>query len=216
MGPPGKRRCPGSPERAAPRGPQGGFTLLELLISMALLLVLAVVVGGAFRLGFRSIDAGEGRLDALERCRASVGILTAQLQSALPLSFEEDGTRKSCFKGDDKTLRFATSCSLWGENRGAVVVSYRLEPGAGGRWVLYAAERGMDRETVQEAMLFDDLKEWTISYFGREAAEERGRWKTEWTDESRLPDRVQIAFTRDRQEGRLCIPLYARTVTNPA
>lgn len=193
----------------------GGFTLLELLISMTLLLLIVVILGGAFRLGFRSLDAGEKRIEALERFRTSVGIITAQLQSAVPLTYDEDGTKKSYFKGNAETLRFASGYSIWGENQGTVIVSYRLESGDDGRWALYAAERGIGMEEIREVKLFDKVKHFSFSYFGKDVAEEEGRWRTEWTDDTTAPEQVKITFQRDQREEKLLVSLYARIVTQP-
>lgn len=193
----------------------GGFTLLELLISMTLLLLIVVILGGAFRLGFRSLDAGEKRIEAIERFRTSVGIITAQLQSAVPLTYDEDGTKKSYFKGKAETLQFASGYSIWGENKGTVIVSYRLESGDDGRWALFAAERGIGIEEIQEVKLFDKVKHFSFSYFGKDVAEEKGRWKTEWTDDTTTPEQVQITFERDQREEKLLVSLYARIVTQP-
>ena len=107
---------------------QKGFTLLELLISMTLFLFVVVILGGALRLGFRSISAGEKKIDVLERFRSSFGIITNQLQSAVPLTYDEDGAKKYYLKGDAANLQFATSQSIWGREKGCVIVSYRLEP----------------------------------------------------------------------------------------
>ena len=192
------------------RKQQRGFTLLELLISITLLTLIVVILGGAMRIGFRAIDAGEKRMDALERFRTSFGILTAQLQSAAPLTYEEDGEKRHYLKGDGKSLQFATNRSIWGEDRGCVIVSYRLEAGEGGRLALYASERPVGMEGAQEVRLFDDLKSLTFAYFAREAAEEKGEWTEEWSDDTRYPEQVQVRFARGGGETKILVPLYAR------
>jgi general secretion pathway protein J len=189
--------------------------LLELLISMTLLLMIVVILGGAFRLSFRSLGAGEKRIEALERFRTSLGIITAQLQSSIPLTYNEDGTKKSYFKGTAETLRFASGYSIWGENQGTVIVSYRREPGDGGRWALYAAEKGVSIEDIQEVKLLDNLKGVSFSYFGKEVAEEDGRWRTEWTNDTTAPEQVQITYQRDQKEEKVLVPLFARIVIQP-
>ena len=206
-------------ERRRFRQPAAGFTLLELLVSMTLLLLVVVILGGAYRLGFRSLDAGERRIEAHERFRTSVAILTAQLQSAVPLTYDEDGTKKSYFKGDAETLRFASGHSIWGENPETVIVSYRLELGGEGRWTLHAEEQGIGmeeiREEIRKAALLDRMSQISFAYFGKDVAEENGRWKTEWTDDTSIPEQVRITFRRDRQEETILVPLYARNVVKP-
>ena len=187
-----------------------GFTLLEMLISIGLLALITVILGGAMRIGFRAIDAGEQRMEALERFRNSFGILTAQLQSAVPLTYEEEGEKRYYLKGDGKSLRFATNRSIWGEDRGCVVVSYRLEAADRGRLALHASERPAGMEETQDVRLFDDLKSLSFSYFAREAAEEKGEWTEEWSDDSRYPEQVKVRFDRGGGETEMIAPLYAR------
>ena len=186
---------------------------------MTLLLLVVVILGGAYRLGFRSLDAGERRIEAHERFRTSVAILTAQLQSAVPLTYDEDGTKKSYFKGNAETLRFASGHSIWGENPETVIVSYRLELGGEGRSALHAEEQGIGmeeiREEIRKAALFDRMSQISFAYYGKGVAEEKGDWKTEWTDDTSIPEQVRITFRRDRQEETILVPLYARNVVKP-
>lgn len=203
------RRVRGNMRGRAAAG--SGFTLLELLISMTLFLLVIVIVGGALRLGFRSIAAGERKIDTLERFRSSYGIVMTQLQSSTPLTYDdEDGAKKYYLKGDATHLQFASNQSIWGGDKGCVIVSYRLESGDENRSILYASERSLDREEVQEVKLFDDLKTLSFSYFGRDATEEEGKWTEEWSDNTKYPEQIKVILSRDSGEGKLLIPLYAR------
>ncbi|MEW6332824.1 MAG: prepilin-type N-terminal cleavage/methylation domain-containing protein [Thermodesulfobacteriota bacterium] len=195
--------------RQAPR--ENGFTLLELLISMTLFLLVIVILGGALRLGFRSISAAERKMDVLERYRTSRSIVMAQLQSSAPLTYDDqDGARKLYLKGDAANLQFATNQSIWGGERGCVIVSYRLETGSDGTLILYASERSAGREEVQETRLFDDLKTLSFSYFGREVTDEEGKWSDEWSDNTRYPEQIKVSLSRDGGAGELRVPLSAR------
>jgi prepilin-type N-terminal cleavage/methylation domain-containing protein len=188
-----------------------GFTLLELLISMTLFLLVVVILGGALRLGFRSIGVSERRIDTLERFRSSYRIVMNQLQSSAPLTYDdEDGAKKFYLKGDATHLQFATNQSIWGGEKGCVIVSYRLETGNGNKLTLYASERSVNNEEAQEIKLFDDLKTLSFSYFGREVAEEDGKWTDEWSDSTKYPEQIKVTLSRDSGEGKLLVPLYAR------
>jgi prepilin-type N-terminal cleavage/methylation domain-containing protein len=187
-----------------------GFTLLELLISMSLFLLVIVIMGGSLRLGFRSLGAVEGKSDALERFRSSWEIIMNQIQSAVPLTYDQEGAKKYYFKGDATQLQFATSRSAWGEERGGVIVSYRLESGERGRMALYASERSTVNEETREVMLFDDLKTLSFSYFGREVLDAEGTWTQQWDDPARYPEQVKMNLLRDQGEVTLLFPLYAR------
>ena len=68
------------------RGSSAGFTLLELLISMTLLVVIVVIAFGAMRISSRSMSAGERKMDALERYRTVLSIIDSQVESHIPLT----------------------------------------------------------------------------------------------------------------------------------
>ncbi|MGD9579336.1 MAG: type II secretion system protein J, partial [Syntrophorhabdus sp.] len=65
-----------------------GFTLLELIISITLVAIIVLIVAGAANLGYRSFNSGERKLNAVERLRASLIIIDAQIQSGVPLTLE--------------------------------------------------------------------------------------------------------------------------------
>src|SRR3990172_5022328 len=100
-----------------------GFTLLELLIAMTLLVLIAAITMGALRLASRSVEAGERRMENQERFRMATAVMDAQIQSHLPLTQAKDEFRKYYFRGDDKTMRVATSYSIWGGRQGFVIVN---------------------------------------------------------------------------------------------
>ena len=68
-----------------------GFTLLELIISISMLVIIIVIISGAMRLASRSIAAGERKVETLERLRTSLSIINAQIQSGMPLMYSDQG-----------------------------------------------------------------------------------------------------------------------------
>ena len=110
-----------------------GYTLLELLLSISMIVIIVAIVGGAIRLGYRSSDAGEKKIDSLERLRTSLRIIDAQLQSEIPLTREGENGREFYFKGDEKSLQVSTNYSVWDGRRGYVLASYRVEPDGYGK-----------------------------------------------------------------------------------
>ena len=103
-------------KRLAKKSP--GFTLLELMISIVILGIMLLILMGGLRLGYRSVETGEKKMGALERVRATLNLLDAQIQSEIPLTHETDGERKYYFKGERQALALSTNYSL-GEGKGA-------------------------------------------------------------------------------------------------
>ena len=71
-----------------------GFTLLELMISIVILGIMILILMGGLRLGYRSVEAGEKKMGTLERVRATMNLMDAQIQSEIPLTYEADGEKK--------------------------------------------------------------------------------------------------------------------------
>ncbi len=192
-----------------------GFTLLELLISLSLLVVILVIVTGALSQGSRSVAAGERRVEEQERFRAVLSILDSQVQSQLPLTFDGERGRRYYFRGDGKSLRLATARSIRTGQAGYVVVEYRIESGAAGGETLLARETtpgvegGADTLLLRgEGMRFD--------YFHRDPAEEEGRWVEALEDGTALPRAVRFRAALGRGVFEEVFPVRVRGMLQPA
>jgi general secretion pathway protein J len=198
-------------KRQFPRclGPSGqcGFTLLELMISVVMIAIIVVIVGGAMRLGFRSVEKGEKRIESLERSRMSFTILQAQLQSQVPLTYEQDGEKKYLFQGSRDTLQIATNYSIWSGERGYVSVSYRVEEGEGGKRALFATENIVGVEGTGDVKLFDGFDEIYFEYYYKDPTEEAGTWVDEWKEEMSIPEKVLVHLVRGAKDLALLVPI---------
>ena len=210
-----------SANRPAPwdRSRRGGFTLLELLLSILVLSLVFLVILGALRLGFRSVEAGEKKVETLERIRNAVNLIEAQIESEISLSYEENGEKKYYFRGGRTTLDFSTNYSIWGGEKGFVVAGYRAVPEANGRWSLLARENIVGQENRREVRMLENLDEVRFEYFVRDTAkdprDEPGTWLEEWAEGADLPtseklEKVRLFFRMNRKELAWIIPLRGR------
>lgn len=180
----------GKPKRNA------GFTLLELIISITLVAIIVLIVAGAANLGYRSFNAGERKLNAIERLRASLIIIDAQIQSGVPLTLEDGGVKQYYFVGEQDSLKFSTNHSIWGGQRGYVIVNYRVETDNQGKRTLFASENKVGMENQKETKLLEGFNEITFDYFRQDATEEEGEWVTQWVDEEMMPTKIRLNLTR--------------------
>lgn len=185
-----------------------GFTLLELLLSIALIVIIVAIAGGAIRLGYRSSDAGGKKIDTLERLRISFRIIDAQIQSEIPLTREGENGREFYFKGDEKTLQFPTNYSVWDGRRGYVLASYRIEPDGYGKQVMRISENTIGSEGRRETRLFDALDDISFEYFKKDALNE-GDWIPEWTETNNIPHKVRLHLVEGRKRYSMIIPMRA-------
>ena len=186
------------------------FTLLELLISITLITMILGILAGAMRLGYRTVQKGERRVEDIERLRATMQIIDSQLLSEIPQIADSEGTRKSYILGGKKTLQLTTNYSIWEGAKGYVLVQYRVEEDDQGKQVLYATEQyiGLSQQR-RDVMLLDRCEEISFAYFDKKA-EEEGKWLDEWTDEITAPDKVRVEITKGRIKWSLSVPLRVK------
>lgn len=195
--------------------PEGGFTLLELLISMAVLLLIVVFAAGALSLGSRSVAQGDARMENLERLRMGISTIRAQIESQVPLRIEEEGKNRYAFKGDGKTLQMATGYSAWGSEKGPFMVSYRVEDGDRGKQVLRVTEALFGTEYKRETVLLE-ASEIAFEYEMLSVVDPAASWGESWTETEILPGRVRLRLVDGKRNIALVVPTRSQGVMMPA
>lgn len=184
-----------------------GFTLLELIISITLVAIIVLIISVAANLGYRSFNSGEKKMNAVERLRSSLTIIDAQIQSGVPLTLEEGGVKQYYFAGEQDSLKFSTNYSIWGGQRGYVIVNYRVDTDDRGKRTLFASEYKVGMENQKETKLLEGFDEITFDYYKQDATEEEGEWITQWVDEEMMPIRIRINLVRGSNSLSYIMPV---------
>jgi len=191
-----------------------GFTLLELMISITLISLIIVIMAGAMRLSYRSIDKGEARSAYLERLKVTFSLMEGQIQSAIPLTRHEDEAGRVFFEGSPDTVKFASNYSLTEGQRGYVMVTYKTRSGDDGNQALYIEENTVGVENAREIKLLEGIKGVRFEYFRKESdtEEAQGEWVENWTDELLFPRKIRITLTFPERKIVLTVPVRANKV----
>lgn len=179
-----------------------GFTLLELLIGLALLGLLLTLLFGGFRLASMTWDSAETRLERNtneQMARALVRRLLMQLQ---PIRWRKSPNRTLAFLGEPERL---VAIAPLGGALGEGLQTIELSVAAGGtansllrlqfRHLVVNQEAEQFTADIAQAKPFivlDDLLTVRFEYFG---AEQRGgvpRWQEVWVNPDELPRLVRI------------------------
>jgi general secretion pathway protein J len=191
-----------------------GFTLLELMISMAMVAIIVVIVAGAMRLGIQSVERGEKRIDSLERIRTSINIVEAQIQSMTGLTYDDNGEKKRYFKAARNSLQFSTDYSIWGGQRGYTVVSYTIETGNDGKETMKATENIAGMSNGRETPLMGSFDKVYFEYYSKGPTDEKGTWVDEWTDDINIPEKVKLHLVSGQNNFALIIPVRSAASLN--
>jgi general secretion pathway protein J len=185
-----------------------GFTLLELIISIALIGIIVLIITGAMRLGFRSIDSVERKIESLERIKSTINIIDSQIQSQSPITYDEEGVRKYYFRGESRFMQFSTNYSIWGGQKGYVIVRYNVETDSLGKQYLAASENIVGLENTRELKLSNAYDSIYFEYFYKDPTEEQGSWVEQLNEDAGIPEEVKVHFVEGMTD--LAIPIQVR------
>jgi type II secretion system protein J len=189
---------------------QRGFTLLELVVAMAVFGLVGLGIFGVLVLGARSAGSGERVTEQARRYRIANDVISRQIAAVEPIQLpqpdeeglddEDEGEgARPFFYGDAETLEFVTTAPQRPDASGMAIVRYWVEDGTlkmSERPVLdaYAAE-GLDRrrdedDAVATTLLYD-VESVTFSYQRESDSDE---WVKVWDarEEEQLPACVRI------------------------
>lgn len=170
-----------------------GFTLLELLLSIVLLVLITGVLGGALHMAQSALSRGEKKVRELETLKTSYALMEAQIQSLIPYKYGPDGP-KIFFEGQPDKLRIYTAYSIW-RGGGSVLATYDVVSGALGRQNLKVTEQLPFQDEADETILFANCDKIQFEYFSQ-AGKEEGKWLSGWGDiNTTIPEKIGIHLT---------------------
>ena len=194
-----------TPPAAAPT-PDAGFTLLELMVALALAALLMAAIPGAIRLGTRALNQAELMSnDAADR--AALDFVAERLTEAMVL-YERaaDGRLKVAFDGAANTLGFVSAASMDpGHETPSGVFLMQLglanaDSGSGRlmlRWQPFRPGLTNAPGVVrQERELLGNVTGLSFRYFGAPSARVAAAWSDVWIGTETVPELVEMQVTR--------------------
>ena len=194
----------------AARDARRGFTLLELVIALAILAMIAGSVATGIRLAVASIGRGEAVTRDAARLRAAVGIFECALMSADPLPIPVGDNTTAYFAGEEKRVRFLTAGAPSVQGGGLRLISFFERTGGGGNGIAMAtaspfraggAEEwdGMEKSRI----LVPRGGELAFSYSAGPTKEGAWEWLPSWDlkETGRLPAAVRVEYTAPSSSG---------------
>ncbi|MBF0317680.1 MAG: type II secretion system protein [Nitrospirae bacterium] len=197
-----------------------GFTLLELTIVMTIMTMLVLVLGFSLRLGIKSLEKSETRIEYLDRTRTSLRIIESQLQSFIPLKYGEVGKDGVYyFKGQEDSMSFVSSVSLWGRQGGIILVTYEVVRDRGNDTSsLVIQEESAYSGERRSTVLLKNFKEISFNFFTKKPADKDGDWGRSVENSDNVPLLISLFAESTNFKIELMVPVRARasaTVRNP-
>jgi prepilin-type N-terminal cleavage/methylation domain-containing protein len=206
---------------AGPRNRQAGFTLVELLVSLALTMAIASFIIGGFHLARRTWAITHDR-ESVEEIDAAATQLRRLLAKAMPVKAidEADRAARLLFEGRADSVIFVTLSEATAFQGGPMRVRLSWQdrpprPGHPAALVLRTAVFRANPSSVFESdpvVLFRDVVGFSLGYFGAPAQDQPPQWHAEWLGHERMPLAmlVQVEFAATSGRRRLVLQTALR------
>jgi general secretion pathway protein J len=201
-----------------------GFTLLELMLSLAIMGVVLLIIFGALRIGIRAWEKGEKDVAVHQRQRAVLGLLSQQIASACIYEIKM-GDDAFYFKGSEGTMEFVSRSPIVpGALTGVVFVKYMIQEGDGDgkkQLKLYEKDAGFLKEEDVESQRDEDLftlisgiQDLQFEYLKGSEDKSETDWQASWdpSEEKGLPLAVKIVLNQDEETApiNLIVPIQCQ------
>ncbi len=177
-----------------------GFTLMELLLAMALFSVIAVAIFSAFRCGITTWRKIQQVGSSYKDARLALDMISMELKNSIEM--KDFGLR-----GTAEELEFYSVLDRYRPGTGAEPViariEYFLEPEEGRRTEVLKRRESLcnvKKDATREGEWMGDIKDLTFSYAGAGTGdeesddEETDLWGDVWDPENGIPMGVRIEF----------------------
>lgn len=194
---------------------QKGFTLLEVLIAVAILSIVLTALYGTFFLSSRAMEDMDESMTKLQESRKAIDILRRELESAY---YKKDNDEKTFVKILDKDLygKQATQLEFTAFTTvrpGLSKISYYMEEKDKKRALFKKIGSSFGKEESEGAEIIEDLEEFTIE------AKYQDKWVKTWDTgiTKKMPDEIKISLSvmikgRKVTLSDMARPMYDKSV----
>lgn len=206
-----------APASVSPRhvhGHRAGFTLVELLVSMVVLALIAVLMMSGLRFVLRSMASTDNRREALEELTLGLSVLRGELERAEPLMVKVGKSDLVLFNGQADRLRFANVEPPYLGGPPYLTYEYAIVPDGPTyrielrRAVLDPAAPDLAAvEAIEPRTVLRVGQELHFSYYGPLGKNDPPSWRKAWPAGAKLPLAIRLAASEDPGWPELVVPL---------
>lgn len=192
---------------------RAGFSLIEILLAVALLALGVTIASAALRGAVASVQRAEGVADQVDQVRSVQRFIRRHLTAAQPLDWSPDGQsddlaerERVVVQGEADSLRFVSAMPGYLSQGGPYLHSLRLVSGRSDLRLEFDHQLVIGGQLIPEAnrepvLLLDGIAAARFEYFGLDDDGEVTGWQSPWPYPSRMPQliRLDLRFTEDNR-----------------
>ena len=178
-----------------------GFTMIELVVAIALLATMMVLMYSGLSFSLRSWDAGEANGRRTADRRIGENFLRREMAELFPMRFKDSMVVKVAFVGEPHRLKFVSSRPAGVTQGGLSLVGIEVENGATPRERHLVMRRAMPDDEAKDfgpldhaerTVLIEDVESVQFDYFGTENDFTDQKWYDTWPFTERIPRLVRV------------------------
>jgi len=192
---------------------QGGFTLLELLISVTLLALMATLITSGLKVASSNWDRAHARIEAAQELRLVEQFIFRELSEARPLRVRLEDGKNSLFQGEPQQVAFTALLPTQQGVGGLYRLALYAEPDPRGErlvlsYRLYRPGSVPSAQPTRRRVLLGALQQITFDFYGSLESGSGSGWQPEWHHIQRLPEMVRLRYWSESNEARgIIVPL---------
>jgi general secretion pathway protein J len=179
---------------------QRGFTLIELVVAMALLGTMMVLMYSGLTFSLKGWDTGAASGQRITDRRIGENFLRRELSELFPMRWKDPMVLRLAFEGESQRMRFVSARPAGVTQGGLSLVGIEVESGNGRERNLVmrrampddAAKDFGPLDNAERSVILAGVDSVTFSYFGSENDFTDPRWSDTWTFAGRVPQMVRM------------------------
>lgn len=186
-------------------GREDGFTLVELLVAIALFSLISLVLTRSLDLGLKAWERGRAHGERIDQVLLVQDLLRRLLEDAYPLLPEDDPTqRRVAFAGRADALTFLAPVPGALDSGGRSRLQLLVDRGAAGSNLILtvAPELSASADQPAQKVLLENVATIRLSYFGRRKRDRTAAWREDWSGEVAQPRLVRLEVRFPAQDNR--------------
>jgi general secretion pathway protein J len=178
-----------------------GFTMVEMVVALALLGGMLVLLYSGLAFGLRGWDAADANGRRTADRRIAENFLRRELGELFPMRWKDPMALKFAFEGKKDSLRFVSVRPAGISATGLALVGIALEQDPAKRTnnlVMRRAPPGDEQKDFsplangEASILFDNVDSVAFDYYGSENDFTDPAWVDDWTFEGRMPQLIRM------------------------
>ena len=180
---------------------QRGFTLIEIIVAMALLATIMMLLYSGLTFALRSWDAGDANGRRVADQRLGENFMRRELMQLFPMRWKNPTQVKFAFEGEKDHLKFVSSRPAGLQQAGLSLVGLEVQQNSDTRARNLLMRRAMpDDEAVdfgplekaEPTLLIANVDTVSFAYFGAENDFTEPKWVDKWEFPAALPQLIRV------------------------